>query len=244
MAMSDGVGIGREEARALLSWWREAGVDTAVRDDAPSWRSLRPPSPPRRTDPDLRTPSVETPPREAPPAPPPADCQAPLPDTLEAIERWLGERSASSQAQHVVGEIVEGAALQILVARADGEDGLDADAGVLLGAMLRAMGFEAAPLAFIDPAFLAGRSRREPLAPELIDAVRKRLRLAGPERLLLFGDQAARALLDTPLAKARGSLHHVETVPTVATFQPRWLLERPADKRLAWRDLQILMGSE
>jgi uracil-DNA glycosylase family 4 len=71
---------------------------------------------------------------------------------------------------------------------------------------------------------------------------RKHIGLAKPQRLLLFGDAPARALLGEPLVRARGRVHRIEGVRTVATFHPRWLLQRPSDKALAWRDLLLLMS--
>jgi DNA polymerase len=71
---------------------------------------------------------------------------------------------------------------------------------------------------------------------------RDHIRLAKPERLILFGDAPAKALIGEPLARARGKLHRVEGVRTIATFHPRWLLQRPSDKALAWRDLLLLMS--
>jgi DNA polymerase len=44
------------------------------------------------------------------------------------------------------------------------------------------------------------------------------------------------------MAKARGRIHKVEGVRTITTFHPRWLLQRPSDKALAWRDLLLLMS--
>ena len=73
---------------------------------------------------------------------------------------------------------------------------------------------------------------------------RDHIRLARPERLLLFGDAPARALTGQPLAAARGKVHRIEGVRTVATFHPRWLLQRPSDKALAWKDLLLLMSEE
>ena len=71
---------------------------------------------------------------------------------------------------------------------------------------------------------------------------RDHIRLARPERLILFGDAPCRALLNEPLARARGRIHRIEGVRTIATFHPRWLLQRPSDKALAWRDLLLLMS--
>lgn len=72
----------------------------------------------------------------------------------------------------------------------------------------------------------------------------KHIHLVKPRRLLLFGDAPARALLGEPLARARGRVHRIEGVRAVATFHPRWLLQRPSDKALAWRDLLLLMSED
>ena len=60
----------------------------------------------------------------------------------------------------------------------------------------------------------------------------------------LLGDAAAKALTGQPLGSARGRVHRIEGVRAVATFHPRWLLQRPSDKALAWKDLQLLMSEE
>ena len=44
--------------------------------------------------------------------------------------------------------------------------------------------------------------------------------------------------------QARGHVHKVEGVRTVATFHPRQLINRPLDKPLAWKDLLLLMEDE
>ena len=73
---------------------------------------------------------------------------------------------------------------------------------------------------------------------------RDHVRLAKPRRLILFGDAPSRALLGESLAAARARIHKVEGVRTIATFNPRWLLQRPSDKALAWRDLLLLMSED
>ena len=74
-----------------------------------------------------------------------------------------------------------------------------------------------------------------------IEIARRHIRLASPKRLLLLGDGPCQALLGKPLASARGTVHKVEGVRTVATFHPRHLIHRPLDKSLAWKDLLLLM---
>ncbi len=73
---------------------------------------------------------------------------------------------------------------------------------------------------------------------------RRHVALAKPKRLLLLGDATSRALLGKPLTAARGHVHKIEGVRTVATFHPRFLLDRPSNKALAWRDLLLLMEEE
>ena len=72
------------------------------------------------------------------------------------------------------------------------------------------------------------------------DVARRHIALAKPERLLLLGDGPCVALLGKPLLEARGKVHKIEGVRTVATFHPRQLLKRPSDKALAWKDLLLL----
>ena len=135
--------------------------------------------------------------------------------------------------------------LSDLPAREDAADGkpIGGEAWALTRRMLAAIGIEpeeayvASLAAFHTP---GARFNGELEACAAI--ARDHIRLARPERLILFGDAPARALLGEPLARARGRVHRIEGVRTVATFHPRWLLQRPSDKALAWRDLLLLMS--
>jgi DNA polymerase len=73
------------------------------------------------------------------------------------------------------------------------------------------------------------------------DVARHHIRVAKPQRLLLLGDGPCVALLGKRLIEARGHVHKVEGVRTVATYHPRQLIKRPLDKSQAWRDLLLLM---
>lgn len=244
-----GTGIDRGQAAALLQWWRDAGVDVAVRGNAPSWLDLD--SMPERAPPASAPQPLATPaPRpamparqaSAPAAPPPR----PLPDTFDALEPWLAERSERRGARHVAATGGMGASLMLMGDRPDRDD-VAADApfgglnGELAEAMARAMGVapDALRRTLLEPGHLPGE---RPADFDRLGAIaRAQVRLAKPQRLVLFGDACARALLGKPLAQARAHLHEIEGVPTVATLHPRWLLQRPQDKRLAWDDLLLLM---
>jgi DNA polymerase len=76
------------------------------------------------------------------------------------------------------------------------------------------------------------------------EIAKRHIALAKPKRLLLFGDGPCVALLDKRLVEARGHIHKIEGVRTVATFHPRHLVNRPLDKSLAWKDLLLLMEDE
>ena len=120
------------------------------------------------------------------------------------------------------------------------------DAWLLAQKMLAAIGFtaEQAYSASLSPihtpgARLSGRER-----DDYAEIARNHVRLAKPKRLLLLGDGPAVALLGKPVAQARGHVHKVEGVRTIATFHPRHLIKRPLDKSLAWQDLLLLMEDE
>ena len=76
------------------------------------------------------------------------------------------------------------------------------------------------------------------------EIARRHIQLAKPKRLLLLGEGPAQALLGKSLPQARGHVHKVEGVRTVATFHPRALINQPSNKSLAWKDLLLLMEDE
>ena len=120
------------------------------------------------------------------------------------------------------------------------------EAWVLAERMLQAIGIapDAAYLAALA-CFHSPGARLDKADLERCGAMaRDHIRLAAPQRLILFGDAPARALLGQPLGDARGRIHRVEGIRTIATFHPRWLLKRASDKALAWRDLLLLMSED
>ncbi len=127
-----------------------------------------------------------------------------------------------------------------------GDQPIGGQAWELTERMLAAIGFDA------EQAYVASlscfHSPGTRLSGKDLDAcaaiARRHVALAKPKRLLLLGDTASRALLGKPLTTARGHVHKIEGVRAVATFHPRFLLDRPSNKALAWRDLLLLMEEE
>jgi len=221
--------IDRGAADSLIGWWIEAGVDAPVSEKPRDWL--------RRNESSAPVPQRDAQER-------PAD--------LEAYQHWLATASGLPMDRpgsiRVAPQGAEGAKVMLLSdlpGREDAADGksIGGEAWALTVRMLAAIGL--AP----DDAYVASLSCFHTPGARFngeLDAcaviARDHLRQVHPERLVLFGDAPARALLGEPLARARGRVHRIEGVRTIATFHPRWLLQRPSDKALAWRDLLLLMS--
>ena len=230
--------IGIAEARSALAWWLAAGVDVAIQEEPRDW--LKPAA-------GRRPPPAES-------APPPNLVQ-PSHETLAELRDWLASSAqlplASSTAKRILPHGPEHAAIMLLSDVPSLEDyaagqPIGGDAWILAQRMLAAIGIapDQAYCASLSPIHapgtrLSGRERED-----FAEIARRHVRLAQPERLLLLGDGPAQALLGKPVARARGHIHKVEGVRTVATFHPRHLIKRPLDKSLAWQDLLLLMGDE
>ena len=221
-------------AASLVRWWMESGVDSPVAEEPRDWLGRH-----------KATPRPAMPSESESPVQPPAD--------LGAFRAWLATAGGlpmdRAGAIRVAPQGDEGAQVMLLSDLPDREDAAEGkpiggEAWVLTVKMLGAINirpeeaYHASLACFHSPGARIGKNDFEACAA----IARDHIRLAQPERLILFGDAPCRALLGEPLARARGRVHKVEGVRTIATFNPRWLLQRPSDKALAWRDLLLLMS--
>ena len=227
--------VGRAEAESLINWWQEAGVGAPVGESPRDW--LKAVSRPAASD--------------LPSAPNVAE---PSHETLSELRDWLASSVqlplASATAKRILPHGPENAAVMLLSDAPSLEDfasgqPMGGEAWKLAGKMLSAIGLDSdqaysASLSFF-PTPGARRMSDDDRAASA-EIARKQIALVKPERLILFGDAPARALLGEPLTRARGRVHRIEGIRTIATFHPRWLLQRPSDKALAWRDLLLLMS--
>jgi len=226
--------LSRAEAASLLGWWLDAGVDTAISEEPRDW--LKPSAAPVATT-----------------AEAPASTQ--LPDTLDAFQAWLqsapGLPLDQAGARRILPHGPTEAEIMLVSefpAREDASDGrpIGGSAWQLMVKMLAAISvsestaYSASLACFQLPAAKLDADALERCAEQM----RHHIALVKPKRLLLLGDAPARALTGQPLASARGKVHRIEGVRSVATFHPRYLLARPADKALAWRDLLLLTDEE
>ena len=227
-----------DEARRLLGWWIEAGVDTPVGEAPRHWLK-----PARAQVAEAKAPIA----REIAPLSP-----AELPADYEAFRSFLEQATGlpldRDGARRVLPHGLPGAKIMLvseMPSREDAADGqpIGGEAWQLAVRMLAAIGMgpDDAYSASLACFHVPGGKISEAEMVRCGEMARRHVALVKPERLLLLGEAPARALLGEPLARARGHAHKIEGVRAVATFHPRWLLQRPGDKALAWRDLLLLM---
>jgi DNA polymerase len=221
-------------AAELLHWWLEAGVDIAVAEEPRDW--LRPAPP-------------------AAPMSPPSNVAELSHETLGQLRDWLASSAqlplASATARRILPHGPEEAAVMLLSDAPALEDfasgqPIGGDAWALAQKMLAAIGLGAdqAYSASLSCFHVPGARMSEADRAACADIARRHIALVRPQRLLLLGDGPCRALLGQPLLAVRGHVHRIEGVRAVATFHPRWLLQRQADKAKAWADLLLLMEEE
>jgi uracil-DNA glycosylase family 4 len=228
----------RDEATTLLRWWLDAGVDTAIAEEPRQWLKAAA----SRTT--AAAPAIVK--EIAPPSP------AKLPADYDAFRSWLEQATGlpldRAGARRVLPHGLPGAKIMLMSSPPERDDAADGrpiggEAWLLAKRMLAAIklspdeAYSASLACFHSP----GARMGDPELEQCGEIARRHIALVKPERLLLFGEAPARALLGESLQQARGRVHRIEGVPSVATYHPRWLLQRPGDKALAWRDLLMLM---
>jgi len=219
-----------------LEWWRDAGVDMLVEDDVRDWLARTPPpAAPVTAELAVAAPTVET-----------------LPDTLEAFVEWRMSDAAPEAGWHMPRFAPTGPAdaewvfVTDVPEAEDSETLMSGPAGRLLDKMFAAIGLSREsvhllPLAWARP--LTGR-----IAPNdearLIELARHHLSLLRPRKLFLLGQSASRVLAETngeSLTNPIRAVNHFDAKTlAVASFHPRFLLERPAAKGEAWKHLLLL----
>lgn len=122
--------------------------------------------------------------------------------------------------------------------------------GKLLDAMLASIGLSRQQNVYItNTLFWRPPGNRTPSPDELaicLPFVERHIALFAPKLIILAGGTATKVLLDakTGITRLRGKPYHYKNqyfyneVPLRALFHPSYLLRQPAQKSLAWSDLQ------
>lgn len=226
----------------MLGWWRDAGVDVLV-DDAP--RDWLAPPPARQP---ARPPADETPPQ------PHHEPVTALPDSLDGIiARYAKDPLFGPIDGRILPQGDPASGLMLLIDRPEPGDAdaghlLSGEIGRLFDAMLAAIGRDRASiyLAAITPARPAAGAVDPAAVEEWARIARRHVELAAPRAVLLIGEAPSRAILAAGHVAARGKSHLVNhadgSFAAIATIHPRLLLQHPARKADAWRDLRLLLG--
>lgn len=243
------------------SWWQLAGLETLVHETPQNWLA---PKVDIVAETGRTTPSPAPPARvaDAPPANP-AVAAAPIshaplamPDDWASFQGWLASDAAVPgtrwHPQRVLPSGTQGAKLMVLALApemADHDAGqlFADDCGRLLDAMLRAIGLNRGDCYLASLALTRPPGGRVDAADmnALTPLLWHHLRLAAPQRLLVFGSDLAQAVAGQDLAAMRGQLLDVNqagvNLATTATQHPLLLLDRPARKAAAWDSLKLLV---
>ncbi len=72
----------------------------------------------------------------------------------------------------------------------------------------------------------------------------RQIEIVRPRVIVGLGTFAVQALLKvkTPIGRLRGNWHELRGIRMMPTFHPAYLLRNPADKRLVWQDIQLVMN--
>jgi len=228
---------------ATLDWWREAGVDCAFTDAPQRWLAapgVVPGAPARAALAPPKAPAPTVPERPRIGGEPGA-----WPRDLAAFRRWWCEEPglAPAGAVRVPPRGEAGAALLVLVAMPDAEDGaalLSGPAGGLIAGMARAMALPEERL------YLASALPRhlplpdwDALARDGLGAVlRHHLALAMPERVLVLGTDILPLLGHDPAQASPGAAQiavEERQVPMLASFAPAHLIGHARLRARLWR---------
>jgi DNA polymerase len=248
-------------ARALLRWYAESGVDEAV---APGPRDFLQPV---RTAAPARAPaavvSIAAPAILAPvsvdeavaAARKIAAACARVEDLASAVAAFDGCPLKAGARTTVFADGALGAAL-LVIGEAPGKDEDQAGkpfvgrAGQLLDRMLASIGRARTRDTLISNViYWRPPGNRTPTQAEIAVCkpfVERLIELTAPKAIMLAGGVPSQALLGvTGIMRARGQWREIELssgakFPALPVYHPAFLLRQPAQKRLAWRDLQSL----
>ena len=229
----------RQSLASALEWWRDVGVETLADDDPRDW---------------LARPAVGAEAAAGGVGELAAAAEAPvtpLPDTLEGFTAWRMSEEAP-EADWLTTRIAPGgpadAELMILTdtPEADDRDSLmSGAAGRLLDRMLAAIGQKRESVYLASLAWARPLTGQIPADSEarLIELALHQIALVGPRKLLLLGQSANRVRGTTNGSGFGNGDHDINysggKTEVVATYHPRFLMERSAAKAEAWKHLLL-----
>lgn len=244
---------------SMMDWWREAGLDVAISETPRHWlQSPADSARPISVDAERPRPPVDRAQAPFPATPPPAPPIAPMPFDIATFETWRlsdGAPDAGWGDQRLGAQGDPYASLTVVIEMPEREDAsagglLSGATGALFDRMLAAIGRDRRSIYLVPMCVVRPSTGSIPpdALPALTAALRHQIALSGARRALVMGNAASRALLGADIADRRGALRPInrnegeqaKPIDAVASYHPRFLLERPAAKAEAWKDLLLL----
>jgi DNA polymerase len=253
-------------ARELLAFYAEAGVDTAVAEQANDFLSAPEPLP--APPPAVAAPTRTVDPRLVPVPARPAVSPSPTPDAAVMAAREAARSAASLDELRAILERFDGCSLKGSASRlvfADGTPGsrlmLVGEApgaeedrqglpfvgrsGQLLDRMLAAIGLDRSKvyIANIVPWRPPGNRTPTPVETQIcLPFIQRQIELSNPDVLVTIGQPSTGALLGVQgITKNRGRWFPFNTgsreIRAMPMLHPAYLLRTPLAKRHAWRDM-------
>lgn len=172
--------------------------------------------------------------------------------TAHIAECQLCELS-KTRSQTFVGSGSQNAELMIIgnaPTNADEQQGnvFSGEAGKLLTAMLKAMGYQRNDVYISNIVKCKTVENQEPSEEQVLSCkayLLRQISLIKPKLILALGNSAAQQLLKSKstMNRLRGQFHYVDAInaPILVSYHPTYLLASPNEKRKAWEDLQLAM---
>lgn len=258
----------RQQALEILSWYLEAGVDEVISDTPTDFfAQQKSAAPTTRAAPTQGSPTTTTVQSRVPQAASvlAADDTANSArelaqscETLEELEAALGKFDGcglkSTATNLVFGDGAADARL-MFIGEAPGRDEdiqgkpFVGRSGQLLDKMMQSIGLERENVFTTNVISWRPPGNRTPTPFETAVCrpfIDRQIELVQPEIIVFLGGVAAKEMLDTPtgIMRLRGKWTNfsigTQEFAALPTLHPAYLLRQPAQKRLAWHDLQLI----
>ncbi|MEM1131744.1 MAG: uracil-DNA glycosylase family protein [Pseudomonadota bacterium] len=242
-----------ETLKSYWEWWQELGVDQDYAETPQGWLETKAASEPPKHAPSQLRPVTKPAPKSE--EEPPVSPVIALPDTLEDLLQWWPDSDALKTATGIGARIPptvqQKPKLLIISDMPDEDDGetlFSGKAGIMLDAILHAIGISRNHCAFVTilPQYCVDADAELTTRPFWRKLVAHQITLLQPEYVMLCSKTANMAVTEKDLAENRRSLrfinHSSGNIPASASFHPRSLAKTPAMKASAWRDWLRLKG--
>ena len=252
---------GRTDARDILAFYIEAGVDALVgeepvdrmADEAPPPVVVPPPPAPPRKEPErafFQAAAPASPDAAAMAAREAARTAATLDDLRALLENFAGCPLSNTATQLVFADGNPQGRVMFVGEAPGYEEDISGKpfvgrSGKLLDLMMEAIGLDrtTAYIANVVPWRPPGNRTPTPQETAIcLPFIRRQIELANPDILVSLGGPSAQTLLSIKegITRTRGRWFPYDTgtreIRALATFHPAFLLRSPLQKRLAWRD--------